>query len=166
MPPNSRLNCLIDINGWKKTNPPLDCCYTDTIYSVNVLKGTYELYWLDRKQVNNRLIKDDMFKNLSDYYWTSAIWFKGCSINHSLYCWMEIFERLKTSDKLLNKGIGSFLTYCLCNSAPESHQHLFFNYQFSWMILKEVLLTGRFFLLEPNLLQVLQLSPTLGHKAI
>lgn len=95
-----------------------------------------------------------------------AIWFKGNSLNHSLYYWMAYLKRLKTSYTHFEKGISSIIKCHFCDKSLESHQHFFFECTFIWSLLKELVPIGHFFLLEQALTQVLYFAFSLDHKSL
>lgn len=76
---------------------------------------------------------------------------------------MDIINGLKTSDRFVPGGLGSTLCYFLCNSALESHAHLFFEYSYLMDLIKKLLHVGNFFLIDSNLLQVLSTIGSLKH---
>lgn len=105
-----------------------------------------------------------MFSHLPDKSWAKFLWFKGHTINLAIFCWMDFVEGLKTSNKLHKCGLGPSLQCCFGSLSIESRRHLFSECPFTWNLIKELLPSGIFFLLEPSLLQVLQHSQPLDHK--
>lgn len=103
-PPTNCLNSIMDNNVWKLLVSNAGCYCSITITSIIISNEDDEISWLDLKQVDNKLIKNYLFKSLPNVPWAKAIWFKGFSINHATYSWMEPLNRLKTLDKMMEKG--------------------------------------------------------------
>lgn len=59
------------------------------------------------------------------HYWHKAIWKDYIPPKFSIALWLAIQGKLKTVDRL--KFLNICRTCVLCNSAPESHSHLFFD---------------------------------------
>lgn len=57
-------------------------------------------------------------------FWHKAIWKSFVPPRFSFTTWLALRGRLKTVDRI--KHITVCKSCCLCNSAPESHEHLFF----------------------------------------
>lgn len=77
---------------------------------------------------------------------------------------MAFIKGLKTSDLIQARGIGETFPCLFCHCSPESHNHLFFECQFTWNILKKFLLLGNYLLLAPTLSQVLHHATSFNHK--
>ncbi|XP_074278158.1 uncharacterized protein LOC141601755 [Silene latifolia] len=63
--------------------------------------------------------------------WDHFVWVKEALPKHSFIGWLVMHERLLTRDRLKKMGIILDDTCILCDAAPESHSHLFFNCMFS-----------------------------------
>ncbi|GJW80939.1 reverse transcriptase domain, reverse transcriptase zinc-binding domain protein [Tanacetum coccineum] len=65
--------------------------------------------------------------------WVDAVWFPNCIPRHAFNLWLIIRKKLKTQDSLRSWDISSSLDYScpLCESQPDSHEHLFFACPFS-----------------------------------
>ena len=64
--------------------------------------------------------------------WENIIWITGGIPKHSFLCWLFILNRCPTRDRLLRWGLQTSPNCLLCNTSPESRDHLFFSCPFSW----------------------------------
>lgn len=64
--------------------------------------------------------------------WDHIVWISGRIPKHSFLCWLFVLNRCPTRDRLLSWGLQTSPNCLLCNSSPESRDHLFFSCQFSW----------------------------------
>ncbi|KAI0520019.1 hypothetical protein KFK09_007484 [Dendrobium nobile] len=69
---------------------------------------------------------------------------------------MALIGKLKTTDNLIFRGIQVEPQCFLCSCSAESHAHLFFECDFSFNILKNILPDFNVFLLRPNLFQAFE----------
>ncbi|XP_071728519.1 uncharacterized protein [Rutidosis leptorrhynchoides] len=65
--------------------------------------------------------------------WFHIVWFTQCVPRHAFVVWLVLREKLKTQDKLQTWEVNDtqILLCSLCNSCPDSHNHLFFDCPFS-----------------------------------
>lgn len=84
-------------------------------------------------------IYDRLQLDLNDVPWTDWIWAKVHSPKAAFISWMAIQGRLYTLDRIAKFAGHIDTCCCLCNMAPENHQHLFFQCPISQQILKRVL---------------------------
>ncbi|GKE69324.1 hypothetical protein Tco_1527396 [Tanacetum coccineum] len=68
--------------------------------------------------------------------WYVVVWFFNCIPRHAFNLWLIIKQRLKTQDKVCSRDVSSSLaSLCpLCDLQPDSHEHLFFECQFSQQV--------------------------------
>ncbi|GJR69255.1 hypothetical protein Tco_0015320 [Tanacetum coccineum] len=74
--------------------------------------------------------------------WADFVWFRNCIPRHAFNMWLIIKKRLKTQDSLCvwDVAAGHSTVCSLCETQPDSHEHLFFECAFSqqiWMHLKK-----------------------------
>ncbi|KAI0529431.1 hypothetical protein KFK09_001980 [Dendrobium nobile] len=102
------------------------------------------------------------FKNfLKSFYeheeevtWHKYVWHKSYSLRYSILTWMAILQKLKVADLLIKKDIQVNPICCLCNNAQEDHNHLFFNCDFTFNVINNLIPDLNSFLLRPTLIQV------------
>ncbi|GJU13098.1 reverse transcriptase domain, reverse transcriptase zinc-binding domain protein [Tanacetum coccineum] len=72
--------------------------------------------------------------------WVDVAWFPNCIPRHAFNLWLIIKRKLKMQDLLRSWDVsGNLATNCpLCDSIPDSHAHLFFDYVFSKQVWNRV----------------------------
>ncbi|KAL9299590.1 putative reverse transcriptase zinc-binding domain-containing protein [Arabidopsis thaliana] len=63
--------------------------------------------------------------------WQKSVWFKDRIPKHAFICWVAAWKRLHTRDRLTQWGLNIPTVCVLCNVVDETHDHLFFQCQFS-----------------------------------
>ena len=63
--------------------------------------------------------------------WALGVWNRINLPKHKFILWLGIQGRLKTKDMLFLYNISLDSTCCLCGSAGETHDHIFFECEFS-----------------------------------
>ena len=66
--------------------------------------------------------------------WAHIVWIVGGIPKHSFLCWLFLLNRWPTRDRLLSWGLQTPPTCLLCNSSPESRDHLYFFCPYSWSL--------------------------------
>ncbi|CAG7867093.1 unnamed protein product, partial [Brassica rapa] len=66
--------------------------------------------------------------------WCKTVWNKGGIPRHSFLTWLFVLNRCPTRDRIIGWGLQSSPLCLLCNSAPESRDHLFFECSYTWGI--------------------------------
>ena len=97
--------------------------YTWSIDHKYFIKKVYEQFMGDMTQVN----------------WAIGIWNRLSLPKHKFIAWLGILYRLRTKDKLFQYKVSPDNLCCLCGSAPETHNHLFFECEFSRQLLSRML---------------------------
>nr|GEV51302.1 hypothetical protein [Tanacetum cinerariifolium] len=69
----------------------------------------------------------------ADVVWYDMVWFSNCISRHAFNMWLILLGRLKTQDKLRAWDLSAAFSVSrpLCNSQPDSQEHLFFECGFS-----------------------------------
>nr|GEU49696.1 hypothetical protein [Tanacetum cinerariifolium] len=72
--------------------------------------------------------------------WYDLVWFSSCIPRHVVHMWLIMKKRLKTQDALSSWDVVAGLTVVcpLCETQPDSHEHLFFDCPFSHQIWSRV----------------------------
>nr|GEU70749.1 hypothetical protein [Tanacetum cinerariifolium] len=75
--------------------------------------------------------------------WVDVVWYPNCIPRHAFNLWIVIKRKLKTQDNLWSWEVFSSLaSNCpLCESQPDSHEHLFFECPFStqvWLHMRDL----------------------------
>ncbi|XP_019085519.1 PREDICTED: uncharacterized protein LOC109126437 [Camelina sativa] len=63
--------------------------------------------------------------------WHKSVWFKHRIPKHAFICWVAAWNRLHTRDRLRNWGLNVPALCPLCDTHPESRDHLFFQCEYS-----------------------------------
>lgn len=66
--------------------------------------------------------------------WFQTIWCKGGIPKHNFLAWLFVLNRCPTRDRLLGWGLTVDPICLLCNSLPESRDHMFFECSYSWEV--------------------------------
>nr|GEU56741.1 reverse transcriptase domain, reverse transcriptase zinc-binding domain protein [Tanacetum cinerariifolium] len=68
--------------------------------------------------------------------WYDLVWFSSCIPRHAVHMWLIMKKRLKTQDALSSWNVVAGLTVVcpLCETQPDSQEHLFFDCPFSHQI--------------------------------
>lgn len=92
--------------------------------------------WEIEGQISNRYLTGQVYSALygqgTTVPWDHIVWISGRIPKHSFLCWLFVLNRCPTRDRLLSWGLQTSPNCLLCNSSPESRDHLFFSCQFSW----------------------------------
>ncbi|GJY15051.1 reverse transcriptase domain-containing protein [Tanacetum coccineum] len=72
----------------------------------------------------------------NEVLWYDLVWYPTCIPKHAVNLWLIMKRRLKTQDLLRVWEVGSaILSVCpLCETQPDSHEHLFFECSFSHQV--------------------------------
>ncbi|XP_077246096.1 uncharacterized protein LOC143885953 [Tasmannia lanceolata] len=73
------------------------------------------------------------------HHWTDIVWFKGHVPKYAVTSWKALLNKMSTKDRIFSRDPQSDSSCVLCNSAPESVNHLFFNCGYSAWIWRQVL---------------------------
>nr|GEU32489.1 hypothetical protein [Tanacetum cinerariifolium] len=89
--------------------------------------------------------------------WVDVVWFPSCIPRHAFNLWLVIKKKLKTQDRLLRWDVnGSLARSCtLCESQPDSHEHLFFECSFSRQVWCHMRKLVGLSLIQPSLEMIL-----------
>ncbi|GJR31762.1 RNA-directed DNA polymerase, eukaryota, reverse transcriptase zinc-binding domain protein [Tanacetum coccineum] len=80
---------------------------------------------------------EDMRSNGSELYWNKLVWFSQSILGHMFVVYMAVLGKLQTQDIIMVWNKDHNMKCALCNSCPDSHEHLFFKYDFSKKVWNE-----------------------------
>ncbi|KAI0511607.1 hypothetical protein KFK09_012237 [Dendrobium nobile] len=112
------------------------------------------LIWKDLVKSKFRDFVEDFYNSLHVCSWNKFVWHKRNSLKHAVYVWLALVGGLKTKDALKLRNIYVPAICSLCQSAPETVYHLFFEFQYSFSILNSIIPGSENFLLRPTILQL------------
>ncbi|KAK1407859.1 hypothetical protein QVD17_39486 [Tagetes erecta] len=98
-----------------------------------------QLVWKDGGQslpFSTRVVWDSIRSRGHHREWAKAVWFTQCIPRHAFILWLIMREKLLTQDKILGWNISrrknmNMMCCLLCYADFDSHNHLFFECQFS-----------------------------------
>ncbi|KAK1440858.1 hypothetical protein QVD17_06690 [Tagetes erecta] len=98
-----------------------------------------QLVWKDGGQslpFSTRVVWDSIRTRGHHREWAKAVWFAQCIPRHAFIMWLIMREKLLTQDKILGWNISrrknmNMMCCLLCYADFDSHNHLFFECQFS-----------------------------------
>ena len=98
--------------------------------------------WEINGQVSERFKTGELYAYLcaerAYVIWSKAVWFLGGIPRHNFHTWLLVLDRIPTRDRLISWGINVDANCLLCNSMPESRNHLFFSCSFSFQLWSKV----------------------------
>ncbi|PKU82128.1 Putative ribonuclease H protein [Dendrobium catenatum] len=136
------------------------------INSVYLASSFTGCLWNNGEKVSNKFFQNEYFKQLQKVTWHSFIWHKHSAIRYSSYGWLAVRQGLKTSDQLLKRGISVNTSCVFCQYFCENHSHLFFECDFSFMVLNSLIPQSQTLLLRPNLLQAFEFIEDISDNRI
>lgn len=74
---------------------------------------------------------DWLRKDQPDVQWANWVWNRLNVPKYSFICWLVMWKRLQTKDRLQKYGIMVQTDCLLCDHPQESVEHLFFQYKYS-----------------------------------
>ncbi|GKA84983.1 reverse transcriptase zinc-binding domain-containing protein [Tanacetum coccineum] len=106
-------------------------------YIVPINNDLDRLFWIDchgnSKKFSVSQVWDDIRMRDSKVKWYSMVWFPSCIPRHAIHLWLIIRRKLKTQDLIPAWDVSANLgVVCsLCETVPDSHDHMFFECSFS-----------------------------------
>ncbi|GJS77284.1 putative reverse transcriptase domain, reverse transcriptase zinc-binding domain protein [Tanacetum coccineum] len=106
-------------------------------YIVPINNDLDRLIWIDchgnSKKFSVSQVWDDIRMRDSKVKWYSMVWFPSCIPRHAIHLWLIIRRKLKTQDLIPAWDVSANLgVVCsLCETVPDSHDHMFFECSFS-----------------------------------
>ncbi|GJY43181.1 reverse transcriptase zinc-binding domain-containing protein [Tanacetum coccineum] len=80
---------------------------------------------------STRQVWRDLNNSTQKVPWKALMWFSQCCPKHSFVMWIDVQRRLTTQDRLAKWKPNDTFTCSLCEKCPDSHDHLFFSFDFS-----------------------------------
>ncbi|XP_071694938.1 uncharacterized protein [Rutidosis leptorrhynchoides] len=134
---------LIKIVLWRDINAAMFSAYAKVKDLIVLNCWTWPAYWY----VKYPVLQYVYVPTLTDSYdriqwkgidgnlvaWFDLVWFSNSILRHALIIWLLMKQKMKTQDKLNNWEVsqGQQLTCSLCMECTDSHDHLFFECNFS-----------------------------------
>ena len=96
-------------------------------------------YWSMNHQYLIKKVYHGLMDDRATVNWTYGVWNKMNLSKHKFIMWLGVEGRLRTKDKLFLYNISSDYLCCLCGNVVETHDHIFFDYDFSKQLLSKLL---------------------------
>ncbi|KAF8116953.1 hypothetical protein N665_0013s0012 [Sinapis alba] len=100
--------------------------------------------------------------------WTHGVWFSQGTPKYAFITWLVMLNRLSTMDRVMSWNASVYDACVLCNNAPETRNHLFFDCSFSSQLWKNItigILQGSF-TTEWDKLQVIIMDKQMDPKKL
>ncbi|KAL0928596.1 hypothetical protein M5K25_000499 [Dendrobium thyrsiflorum] len=152
-PINAKISVILSDNGWVLP-PGISSSLMHTIYGIPVLPDNNGCLLWGNVMVNkfssyyNFIYRDDYLVN-----WHHYIWHKHFALRYSSFCWMAVLGGLKTADVLRARGISVDSSCSFCHSSDESINHIFFECDFSFSVISNIIPVMKNQFLRPTILQ-------------
>ncbi|XP_028550791.1 uncharacterized protein LOC114579651 [Dendrobium catenatum] len=125
----------------------------DIITSISISNSLNNCYWTNNAKPYFKTFHKCFFLDCQTVPWYKLVWHKHYALRFSIYTWMAFRHGLKTSDNLILRGLSVNPLCAFCQIIEESHNHLFFECDYSFDILKKVFARMNNILLRPNIWQ-------------
>lgn len=106
--------------------------------TINITQEEDYYEWEIDGKVCNRYSTGAVYNKLrgegSVVPWFETVWNRGGIPKQSFMTWLFVLDRCPTRDRLLRWGLQTDPLCLLCNSSPESRDHMFFQCGFAWGI--------------------------------
>lgn len=76
-------------------------------------------------------IYDELRGDKEQVPWDTVIWNRLSIPKHRSICWLDMQEKLETTERLARIGVSSSDQCLICTASVETHQHLFFQCKFT-----------------------------------
>lgn len=94
--------------------------------------------WIITNKVYTTFSTGIVYKELKHHNhvvtWSDTVWLRQGIPKHCFLSWLLVLNRCPTRDRLLSWGLPTDPNCLLCNSSPESRDHLYFGCSYSWRI--------------------------------
>ncbi|XP_020684260.2 uncharacterized protein LOC110100887 [Dendrobium catenatum] len=86
--------------------------------------------------------------------WYTFVWHRNYALRFSSFVWLAMVDGLKTADVLAKRNIFIPSLCPFCRASEESISHLFFQCEFSFLVISFLLPSLQNFLLRPTIIQI------------
>ncbi|XP_013639777.1 PREDICTED: uncharacterized protein LOC106345056 [Brassica oleracea var. oleracea] len=144
IPPHATVSSLFRNGSWHLPPARIETQVQLQAYLMTItLTEDQDYYeWEINGQVSERFKTGELYAYLcaerADVQWSKAVWFSGGIPRHNFHTWLSVLDRIPTRDRLISWGIKVDANCLLCNSMPESRNHLFFSCSFSFQLWSKV----------------------------
>ncbi|XP_028547596.1 uncharacterized protein LOC114578529 [Dendrobium catenatum] len=150
---NSKVNWFISTDSWNSALP-VPSNLDVLIRSIPITNDTVECCWTKPYKPSFKAFIMQFFEGAEKVSWYNFVWHKHYAIRFSIFTWIAFKNGLKTAQALAARGIPVVTLCAFCKTQNETQNHLFFECDFTFNILKCLLPRMSSMLLRPNLWQV------------
>ncbi|XP_020680279.1 uncharacterized protein LOC110097948 [Dendrobium catenatum] len=141
-------------NGCWNLPPNFPTHLAAMINSVPICNSSDECCWTKPAKPSFRNFIKLFYEEFEVVPWYKFVWHKHYSLRFSIYSWFAFKNWLKTVDALTARGIPDSPHCVFCKSGRETKNHLLFECDFTFNILKCFLPRMNSMLMRPNLGQI------------
>ncbi|XP_020676307.1 uncharacterized protein LOC110095207 [Dendrobium catenatum] len=152
-PQNLAVSSLISTGNWNLP-PSIPPNLAAIIKAIPITSSLANCGWHNKEKPNFKSFIKSYFSDCPFVPWFKHVWHKHFALHFSTCCWMAFKHKLKTVDILLTWGILVNPICSFCHLYEENHNHLFFECNYTFQILKKVFPCMTSMLFRPNLGQV------------
>ena len=110
----------------------------------NVCNVNGKVVWQDKDgkivDYSTKVVYDTISQTGSKVEWHKVVWFSQCNPRMAFILWMALRGKLQTQDRIMRWNNDPDMKCSLCKKVHDSHNHLFFECDFSksiWCGLKQ-----------------------------
>ncbi|KAI0507247.1 hypothetical protein KFK09_013369 [Dendrobium nobile] len=153
--PNAKLEVsnFINSNNWNLP-PNLPAPLANIIKTVTICSTTQECFWTKHAKPSFRNFVKQFYVEFEEVPWYKFVWHKHYSLRFAIFSWFAFKNGLKTADALAVRRISVTPLCVFCKAERETKNHLLFECNFTFNILKYFLPRMNSMLLRPNLWQI------------
>ncbi|GJY03500.1 reverse transcriptase domain, reverse transcriptase zinc-binding domain protein [Tanacetum coccineum] len=109
---------------------------------VSLNKECEDKIWINSAGKRSKFSVSIVWKDLQSMgqkvNWKGLAWFSQCIPKHSFVFWMAVQGKLITQDKVSKWKPNEIMSYALCGTVADSHDHLFFKCQYAKRVWDEL----------------------------
>ncbi|PKU71765.1 Putative ribonuclease H protein [Dendrobium catenatum] len=154
---------LSPYSSWAVKNIIMDDCWivpecfgediSSKIHDVEIMQDEDDLAWLNTSKPTASTFKLQFYSMSPVVPWHKFIWHKNNCLRYSAFAWLAFRNGLKTAQVLQSRGISVNNSCCFCHEGLDSTGHLFFECNFTFNIISQLLPWLKNRLMKPNLFQ-------------
>ncbi|GKB71152.1 RNA-directed DNA polymerase, eukaryota, reverse transcriptase zinc-binding domain protein [Tanacetum coccineum] len=98
--------------------------------------------WVDNNGNDKRFSTSIVWKGVigenRKVSWHKTVWYPNCIPKHTFILWLAVKKRICTQDRMAKWYPSKVFECSLCKKEHDSHDHLFFNYEYAQKVWKKV----------------------------
>ncbi|KAI0493618.1 hypothetical protein KFK09_023737 [Dendrobium nobile] len=150
---NLKVSWFISTDRWN-SDLPVPSNLDVLIRSIPIANAIDECCWTKPSKPSFKTFIMQFFEGAEKVSWYNFVWHKHYALRYSMFSWIAFKNGLKTAQALAAREIPVATLCVFCKTHNETQNHLFFECDFTFNILKCLLPRMSSMLLRPNLWQV------------